>query len=409
MRNLVVLGAGTAGTLVANRLAAALSAREWKITVCDRDNEHHYQPGYLFVPFGIYKANEIARERSVLLPDGVDLVLDPIAAIEPGANRVVFEGGATLRYDVLVVATGAHVAAEETEGLTGVGWRETASDFYTLEGAVALRDALAKFEGGTIAVAIAELPIKCPVAPLEFAFLAEAYLTQRGIREKSEVVYVTPLDGAFTKPVASRTLGAMLGERGVHVEANFVTAKVDGERRVLESYDGREVQYDLLAFVPLHRGVDVVRASGLSDELGFVMVDKETLQSKKFANVFAIGDAADTPTSKAGSVAHFQGETLIANVLRFINGEALEAGFDGHANCFIETGYDKAMLLDFNYTTEPLPGKFPLPGVGPFDLLRESEANHWGKLAFRWVYWNLLVRGKELPIEHRMSMAGKEA
>jgi sulfide:quinone oxidoreductase len=124
--------------------------------------------------------------------------------------------------------------------------------------------------------------------------------------------------------------------------------------------------------------------------------------------VFVLGDATDLPSSKAGAVAHFQADVLTDNILRAIGGRPLAPDFDGHANCFIETGHGKAMLIDFNYTTEPLPGKFPLPGIGPFTLLGESEVNHWGKLAFKWIYWNLLLAGRELPLEHRMTMAGKQ-
>ncbi|MFT7521691.1 MAG: sulfide:quinone oxidoreductase, partial [Kiritimatiellia bacterium] len=168
-----------------------------------------------------------------------------------------------------------------------------------------------------------------------------------------------------------------------------------------------EVDFDLLVSVPLHGGAEAIVRSGLGDELGFVPTDKHTLQSKAHDNVFVLGDATNLPSSKAGAVAHFQGDVLIGNIMRFIEGRELLPGFDGHANCFIETGYDKAMLIDFNYETEPLPGRFPLPGIGPFTLLEESHINHWGKLAFKWIYWNMLVRGKELPLDHRMLMAGK--
>ena len=136
--------------------------------------------------------------------------------------------------------------------------------------------------------------------------------------------------------------------------------------------------------------------------------DKHTLAARGLDRVFVIGDATDLPASKAGAVAHFQSDVLVDNLLRAIAGRPLVPEFDGHANCFIETGHGKAMLIDFNYTTEPLPGKFPLPGLGPFTLLGESEVNHWGKLAFKWIYWNLLLAGKELPLDHRMLLAGKQ-
>jgi sulfide:quinone oxidoreductase len=254
---------------------------------------------------------------------------------------------------------------------------------------------------------IVDMPIKCPVAPLEFAFLADAFFTQRGLRNKVELTYVTPLEGAFTKPRASALLGDLLNTRGIQVVPDYNVAEVDGQRRVLKSFDGREVDYDLLVTVPLHGGAEVISRSQMGDAGGWLPTHMHTLQSTQFANVFALGDATDLPSSKAGAVAHFQSEVLFENLLRFIDDRELEPGFDGHANCFIETGHGKAMLIDFNYDTEPLPGRYPLPGIGPFTLLEESAVNHWGKLAFKWVYWNVLLAGKELPLDHRMLMAGK--
>jgi sulfide:quinone oxidoreductase len=291
--------------------------------------------------------------------------------------------------------------------MTGRLWRGDVAEFYSLEGATALATRLDGWTGGRLVVHMGEMPIKCPVAPMEFAFLVDAWLTERGLRAATELVFVTPLDGAFTRPKASEVIGGLMAERGIHVETLFSAARIDDERRVLVGYDGREIDFDLLVTVPINGGAPPIVRSGLGDALGFVPTDKHTLRARDHADVFVIGDATDVPTSKAGAVAHFQGDVLAPNLLRHIDGRALLPAFDGHANCFVETGHGKAMLLDFNYETEPLPGRFPLPGVGPFTLLGESAVNHWGKLAFRWVYWNMLVKGKELPMDHRMLLHGK--
>ncbi|MDO9016064.1 MAG: FAD/NAD(P)-binding oxidoreductase [Deltaproteobacteria bacterium] len=407
MKRIVILGAGTGGTMMANKLVRALPEDGWRTTVVDRDDVHIYQPGLLFLPFGQYREEDIVKRRKNLLDPRVELRLGEIDRIAPDENRVVMQGGDSLPYDVLIVATGSRILPEQTQGLTGVGWKETAFDFYTLEGALALRSALEGFKGGRVVLNVAEMPIKCPVAPLEFLFLAEAYFTQRGIRDKVEIAYATPLEGAFTKPRASAAFGDMLTRRGIDVLGDFAVSEVDGEKRVLRSYEGRETNYDLLVSIPVHGGAEAISRSGMGDAGGWLPVGKHTLQSPTFANVFALGDATSLPSSKAGAVAHFQSEVLFENVLRFIADRELAATFDGHANCFIETGYGKAMLIDFNYETEPLPGRFPLPGVGPFTLLEESAINHWGKLAFKWVYWNVLLEGKELPLDHRMLLAGK--
>jgi sulfide:quinone oxidoreductase len=407
MKRIVILGAGTAGTMMANKLVRALPEGEWRITVVDRDDVHLYQPGLLFLPFGACREEELVRPRRGLLDRRVELRLTGIDRVAPDENRVALNGGERLGYDVLVVATGSRVLPGETPGLTGAGWNETAFDFYTLDGARALRDRLADWKGGRLVVNVVEMPIKCPVAPLELIFLADAFFTRRGLRDEVELAYVTPLSGAFTKPRASALLDDMLARRGIQLVADFNVAEVDGGKGLLKGYDGREMGYDLLVSVPLHAGAEVIQSSQLGDAGGWVPTDKHTLQSKQHPNVFVLGDATDLPASKAGAVAHFQAEVLLENILRYVAGRALEPAFDGHANCFIETGHGQAMLIDFNYETEPLPGRYPLPGLGPFTLLEESAVNHWGKLAFKWIYWNVLLEGKELPLDHRMLMAGK--
>ena len=407
MRRLLVLGAGTAGTMIANKLRRRLDSAEWQITVVDQDDRHHYQPGYLFLPFGTYTESQVVRSRHAFLPDGVDFVIAEIDRIEPEANQVRLVDGRELGYDYLVIATGTTPRPDQTPGMDGSEWRKSIFDFYTLEGAKALAEALKRFDRGRLVVHITEMPIKCPVAPLEFTFLAEAWLRERGIRDRVEMVYVTPLPGAFTKPVASEHLGHMLDERKVTVEPDFMVESIDNERKLLVSYDEREVPFDLLVTIPLNMGADFVARSGMGDELNYVPVDRHTLLSKKYANVFAVGDASDIPASKAGSVAHFAVEIFVENFLEHIDGRPMTASFDGHANCFIESGDGKGLLIDFNYDTEPLPGKFPVPKLGPLDLLKESRANHLGKLAFRHVYWNVLLPGRPMPIPTHMSMAGK--
>jgi sulfide:quinone oxidoreductase len=286
-------------------------------------------------------------------------------------------------------------------------WHRSIFEFYTFEGAKALTKALERFDHGRLVVHITDMPIKCPVAPLEFTFLADAWLRKRGLRDQVEMVYVTPLPGAFTKPIASQALGSMLEDRKVALESDFLVERIDVQKKALVSYDEREVPFDLLVTIPLNMGADFIARSGLGDELNYVAVDKQTLQSKAHPNIFAVGDASDIPTSKAGSVAHFSVEIFEKNFLDLSAGKAMTGSFDGHANCFIETGNGKGLLIDFNYDTEPLTGKFPLPMVGPMDLLKETRANHLGKLAFRWIYWNVLLPGRSMPVPTHMSMVGK--
>lgn len=409
MRKLVILGAGTAGTMVANHLSKHLKKSDWQITIIDKDDDHLYQPGLLLLPFGVYKKDQLIKPRKRQVNERVNFIFSEIEKIEADNNKVILKNSEEIEYDYLIVATGTTPRPDQTPGLDDPAiWYQSAFDFYTLEGSVALQKALENFPGGKMVVHITELPLKCPVAPLEFAFLADSYFKKRGIRDKVQIHYVTPLEGAFTKPVCSKTLGYLLEERDIQLETDYVIERVDPETKTMYSMDEREIKFDLLVTVPLNMGADFIGASGLGDELNYLPVDKETFLSTDYNNIFALGDASNIPASKAGSVAHFAVEVFAENFVNYVNNLPMEKKFDGHANCFIESGNGKGLLIDFNYTTEPLPGKFPLPVVGPMPLLKESHINHLGKLAFRWIYWNMLLPGRKLPISTSMQMAGKK-
>jgi sulfide:quinone oxidoreductase len=399
-KHLLILGGGTAGTMMANHLRRRLPPSEWRMTVVDRSDRHLYQPGFLFLPFGLYEERHIVRRTQDFLPTGVDFIQAEVNQISPENHAVSLADERSLPYDLLIIATGCRTAPEETEGMLGPKWRLNVHDFYTLDGAKALREKLASFEGGRVVVHINEMPIKCPVAPLEFTFLADTFFRQRNLREKVTLTYVTPLSGAFTKPKSSQKLGHLLADKGIELVTDFVAEKVDQEHDKLVCFDGREVPYDLLVTTPTNMGDEAVRRSTLGDDLDFIPTHKHTLQSLQHPDVFVIGDATNLPASKAGSVAHFESETLADNVLLHIQGKPLKEEFDGHSNCFIESGNGKALLIDFNYEHEPHEGRFPF-AFGPMKLLEESRLNHLGKLAFRYVYWHLLLKAWPLPGIHR--------
>ena len=395
-KRIVILGGGTGGTMVANRLRRRLDAEAAEIHVVDRDDRHVYQPGLLFVPFGLADLDELVRPRRRQLHRGIEFHVNEVESVALDREEVRLDDGAVLPYDVLIVASGARLQPEETDGLTGDGWNRRAFTFYTPEGADRLHEALHEFDGGTLVVNLIDMPIKCPVAPLEFAFLTDWYLRERDLRSRTHIVYATPLDAAFTKPIASDHLSSLLAEKDIELVTEFNAGEVDAVNGVLASYDGRELPFDLLVTVPLHGGAAFLdRSPGLGDALGFVPTDRATLQSSVSPNVFALGDATDLPTSKAGSVTHFEAEVLAENVVSHLDGRELRDAYDGHSNCFIETGFHKALLIDFNYDTEPLAGRYP--GVFGLPLLRESRVNHLGKLAFQWLYWHALLPGRDIP------------
>jgi sulfide:quinone oxidoreductase len=309
-------------------------------------------------------------------------------------------------YDWLVLALGCRTVLDAVDGLPEQ-WGKRAFGFYTPDSALRLAEALQQFKGGDLVIDIAEMPIKCPVAPIEFACLVDDYLTRRGLRGKTRLTMVTPLTGAFTKPICNEMLTGMLAGKNVNVVPNASLASVTD--REIGCPDGKKIPFDMLVVIPPHEGAEVIDDAGLGDGLGFGVTDKQTLKALKTERIFLLGDNTNVPTSKAGSVAHFQAEVVVHNLLREIDGKPALPLADGHANCFIETGNGKAILIDFNYDIQPVPGRFPLPLLGPMSLLKETRINHLGKLAFKPIYWNMLLPGRPIPlVGSRMSTAGKK-
>jgi len=407
--NVVVLGDGTGGLVVSNLLSkeARRKGVDVNVRLIGNSPMHTYQPGFLFLPFrkpGYRTLADIQRPNADFIGAGVEYRVETVAAIDAKARTVTTDKG-THAYDWLVLALGCRTLVDAIPGLPE-RWGTRAHGFYTPDSALALAGALERFEGGDLVVDIAEMPIKCPVAPLEFVCLVDEYLTQRGIRSRTKLTLMTPLDGAFTKPVCNEMLTGMLTGKGVEVVPDAPLTSVTDKAAVAPG--GKSVPYDLLVTIPPHEGSDLIDEAGLGDGLGFGMTDKHTLKSKQAERVFLVGDNTNVPTSKAGSVAHFQADVIVHNLLREIAGKEAEPLADGHTNCFIETGFGKAVLVDFNYDVQPVPGKFPLPAIGPMTLLGETRLNHLGKLAFKPIYWNVLLPGRPIPlVGSQMSTRGK--
>jgi sulfide:quinone oxidoreductase len=408
MKKIVILGAGTGGTIMANKLSRNLPSSVWEITVVDQHETHYYQPGFLFLPFQMYRKEMVVKPKRKFIPSRVKMVFAEINKVTGEKNEVLLRSGEVLPYDYLIIATGTKIVPAETPGMTEGLWHKKIFDFYTIEGAAALGECLKTWKGGELVISIADMPIKCPVAPLEFAMLADAYFVKKGMRDKVRISYVTPLSGAFTKPKSAKVLGQMLEKKDIQIVPDFYMERVDNDTQCLVSYDERKVRFDLLVTIPVHKGDPMVGRSGLGDDMDFAKADKFTLQSSLFNNIFVLGDAGNFPTSKAGSVVHFQAEVLEENILAAIERKPFPAKSDGHSNCYVESGFGKGALIDFNYDTEPLEGAYPLPFIGPFKLLKETRINHLGKLAFKWIYWNLLLPGRRIPVSNHMSMTGKK-
>ena len=408
MKTFLILCAGTGGTMMANKLVKRLDPKEWKIILVDKDETHYYQPGFLFLPFEYYKPEEVYQPKKKFVPSGVEFILSDVELIEPEANKVTLaKDKKVIHYDQLLIATGTDIHPEEVDGMLD-GWRQNIFDYFTFDGAMALREFLKNFKGGRVVLNIKEMPIKCPVAPLEFVYLADYFFTQKGMRNKVDLIFTTPLSGPFTKPVSNKLLGDVMTKKGIHTEAEFDVMEVDAAKNIIRGYDGRELEYDLLVSIPTNMGSDVIKRSGMGDDLYFVPTNKDTLRSEKYENIWVIGDAANIPASKAGSVVHYAAETLIENILDALEGRPLSHKYDGHSTCHILSGFNKSLLIDFSYDTEPLTGLYPFPVIGPFPLLKESWFNYIGKLSFKWIYWNIMLRGIPFPLPPEYSIAGKK-
>jgi len=372
---IVVLGGGVGGTLAANLLAKRLG-RDARVTVVDPTGMHVYQPGFLYAALGKANGRWLARDERTLLRDDVELLVEAATRVEAEQGVVRLGHGGSLAWDYLVLATGARLLPDQVPGLV-----EGAHEFYSLEGALRLREALRRFGGGRILVGVAGIPYKCPPAPVEFTLMLDQYLRKRGVRDKSELTLLSPLNRAFTIEPASKLVQPLMEARGIGLETFFNVESVDPAAGTVSSLEGDKADYDLLVLVPPHAGQAVVEASGLGDAGGWVPTDRTTLQHQRHDRVFALGDATDLPISKSGSTAHFEAPVVASRIASLVRGTAPKVNYGGRVMCFLETGDGKATALRFDYEHPPVP---PAP----------SRAWHAAKWAFNRLYWDTVPQGR---------------
>jgi sulfide:quinone oxidoreductase len=375
LNDVLILGGGVGGTIVAN-LVAKESGDRARITLVDATGIHVYQPGFLYVAVGKETPPALQRDEWLLLRKEVKLVVDTATFIDTRAQKVVLKSGRTLRYDELVLATGSRTVLGEVPG--GLA----AHEFYTMQGAVRLFRSLESFDGGVIVIGVAGIPYKCPPAPVEFAFLLDDYLRARGVRERSEVKLLSPLNRAFTIESTSKLVQPILAERGIELTGFFNVESVDSLEHTVTSLEGETVTYDMLVLVPPHRGQELIEDSHLGDERGWVPVDKNTLKHVDFSNIWAIGDATNIPISKSGSVAHYEASVAAAEIVAALKSEPAPAHvYDGKVMCFLETGHGQATTIRFDYDHPPAS---PQP----------SRFWHWAKVLFNKTYWHTVPQGR---------------
>jgi sulfide:quinone oxidoreductase len=396
MKHVVILGGGVGGTLTANLVARQLKRRiakgEAKVTVVDLSGKHTYQPGYMYIAMGNERPERLVRSERSLLDDNVELVVGRIDRIDVEASRVELGSGETLEYDQLVIATGARILPEAMEH-----FEEEAHHFYTAGASTKLRKALDAFEGGKILIGIAGIPYKCPPAPLEVAFLVESEMRERGLRDKTEIQFLSPINRAFTIESVSEMATPIFEEKGIDLQLLAGIDSIDAERKVVITDAMEEYSYDLLVCVPPHKGAQVVIDSGLAPKSGWVPTDRNTLQVKKMAapgtpddqverypNIYALGDATDLPLSKAGSTAHFEAPVVAERVAAAVLGRppsGKHASYTGKVMCFFEVGDGKGTILSFDYDNPPKPPK-------------PNRVWHLGKIVFNKTYWQTVPKGR---------------
>jgi len=378
MKRILILGGGTGGALIANLLAKKLNDQQAEITVVSASSQHYYQPGWLYVPFGREDARKLSKSVRSLLNRRVELIIGSVERLDEKQQQVTLSDQSIVEYDYLVIATGSHVAPEEIPGLA-----EGGHHFYTHDAAAKLFRVLQEFEGGRVVVGVGGLPYKCPVAPLEFTFLLEDFLTEKGVRDKTEITYTFPINRAFTIESASVVAQKYLDERGIKVETMFNLEVVDPEKRTVTSLEGTELPYDLLVMIPPHRGAKFLQGHALADEKGWIKTDRTTLRVKDTTNVWALGDTTDLPISKAGSTAHFEAPVIVEHIVAEIEGRKLNpkrSEYGGHVLCFLEVGHNQATILDFDYAHPP--------------VVKDPNAlMHYMKMAFNKSYFHLVPTG----------------
>ena len=383
MQRVLVLGGGVGGTLVANlisrKLKKAIDAGDARVTVVDETGTHTYQPGFMYIAMGGERASNLQRPERSLLDERVELVVGRIDAIDDAAKVVRLESGKELGWDQLVLATGSRIVPEAIPHFV-----EEAHHFYSAEAAARLRTALDAFTGGKVVIGIAGMPYKCPPAPLEVAFLIEAELRERGLREKSEMHYCSPIGRAFTIESVSEMATPILEQKHIELHTFFNVETIDPDKKIIGSLEGEELPYDLLILVPPHKGAQVVIDSGLAPGAGWLPTEKDTLNVKGHADIWALGDATDLPLSKAGSTAHFEAPVVAERVAAAVQGreaEGKESIYTGRVMCFFEIGDGKGTLLRFDYTHPPTPPK-------------PNRVWHLGKIVFNKTYWHTVPRGR---------------
>jgi len=376
-RTVVVLGGGTGGLVAARSLRRRLDPTD-RVVVIDRSPTYLFAPSLLWVMTGARRPEQLSADRHRLRRRGIEVLDAEVHDIDL-THRRVKTSDTEVAFDRLVIALGAELAPDALDGFT-----EAAHNIYTLDGAMAAAAALTRFDGGRLAIIVSSLPYKCPAAPYETAFLAEALLRRRSVRDRTSIDLYTPEPAPMPTagPVLGAALAAMLAERGITFHPNHTVERIDAAAAELVLGDGRRAGFDLLLGVPAHRAPTVLASTGLPVANGFLPVDATTLATSA-EGVFALGDVTTIPVGggkflpKAGVFAEAQAKVIARNLAAELTGKPGAARFDGAGACFVELGDGRAAFAT---------GDFYAPDGPKIQLRRPGRQWHLAKVAFE-QYW----------------------
>ncbi len=372
-KKLLIIGGGSAGTILAN----SLDRRDFEISVVSSSFGHLFQPALLYVAFTNVKSHIVRDERS-LLPPHVNLIHDQITAVDLNEQRATSANGAVFPYDYLVIATGMRTDTSQIPGLSEIN--EKYGDYHSsIARAQRLWKRLDSFPGGTIALGQGSPIIKCPPSPLEGIFLTDELLRKKGLRDKSRLIFFTPFPRAYSASPMNEIVEPLLQEHGIEVLTFFDLDHIDPATNTLYSIEGDKIECDLPIVIPPFKGAEIEYLPvDVVDPDNFVITDKETLRVKGTFNAFAVGDASNLPTSKAGVGAHLQAKV----VAKTLSGHPSK--FDGRTSCPFDLGNGRGVFVNGSYEA-------------PVTKARPTRTNHLMKMAFERIYWSSL-RGRLDPV-----------
>lgn len=391
---ILIVGGGTAGVTVAARLLRA--DRDLDVAVVEPSENHYYQPAWTLVGGGDYDVERTVRPQRSVLPGGAGWIRERVAELQPDSNRVVLESGEEVGYEWLILCPGIQLDWDKVEGLPGALGRGGVCTNYLVDQCAYTWECLKAFEGGTALFTAPNTPVKCGGAPQKIMYLAADHFRRRGLLHRADIRFTSGGSTIFGVPRYKATLEKVVARYGIKTlfHHNLRAIRAESKEAVFDVCEHGNVvsqvtiPYEMIHVTPPMSAPDIVARSPLADARGWIDVDKHTLRSTKYANVFALGDATNSPNAKTGAAVRKQAPVVVANLLAAMASGEMPERYDGYGSCPLITGYGKLVLAEFKYGNE-------VAETFPFDQSRERRSMYWFKKHFLpWMYWNRMLKGR---------------